>query len=222
MNDPRLAGGDGVLFYRWQAATEPEDPPVVLLHGRTGDESVMWVVAEALPSAGLMIAPRGLFPSPDGGFSWSEPAPHRKPTFEELTPAVTALGVLVDKLELEGSLDRSRLILVGFSQGAALAFAAARDGRIRPKGIVALAGLLPEGDVTHLRQVPIFWGHGTRDKLVPIEEARFGAGRLRRAGAVVHFCEADVDHRVGVECMRGLKQWWLVHFSGSGSSGPGN
>ncbi len=217
MSDPRLAGGEGVLFYRWRAATEPGDPPVVLLHGRTGDESVMWVVAEALPSKGLTIAPRAPFPSADGGYSWEEPLPAGKATFDEFGPAVAAVTTLLDRLEIERGLDRARMILVGFSQGAALAFAAARDERIRPQGIVALAGFLPDGDAAHLRGVPIFWGHGTLDTLVPIEQARSDVERLHRIGASVQFCEADVERRVGVECMRGINQWWQNHFSGSRS-----
>jgi phospholipase/carboxylesterase len=217
MSDPRLAGGETVLVYRWQTATEPGDPPVVLLHGRTGDESVMWVVAEALPSNGLTIAPRAPFPSPGGGYSWEEPLPDGKTTVEEFESAVIDLKMLIDKLEIERDLDRARMILVGFSQGAALAFAAARDESLRPQGIIALAGFLPEGDAAHLRGIPIFWGHGTLDTLVPIEQARSDVERLHRIGASVQFCEADIEHRVGVECMRGLKQWWRDRFSGSGS-----
>lgn len=220
--DPRLAGGNGVLIYRWRAAANPVDPAVVLLHGRTGDESVMWIVAEGLPSKGLMIAPRGPYPADEGGFSWAEPTPDGKGSFDDLGHAVAALGVLLDRLELERGFDRGRMILVGFSQGAALAFAAARVERLRPQGIVALAGFLPEGDLAVLRGIPVFWGHGTRDDLVPIAEARSDVDRLGQAGAMVQFCEADVEHRVGVECMRGLKQWWLSHFISRGSPRPGD
>lgn len=215
MDEPRLAGGEGGLIYRWRAA-RPDDPPVILLHGRTGDESVMWVVAEALPSKGLMVAPRAPFPSAEGGYSWEEPLPPGRPSFDEFGPAVAAVGALLDRLEVERGLDRSRMILVGFSQGAGLAFAVARDERMRPQGVVALAGFLPEGDVSHLGRIPIFWGHGTLDRLVPIGQARADVARLRQIGASVQLCEADVEHRVGVECMRGLKQWWQARFSGDG------
>jgi phospholipase/carboxylesterase len=220
MDDPRLSGGDGVLIYRWREAMEADDPAVMLLHGRTGDETVMWVVAEALPSRGLMVAPRAPFVSTNGGYSWEEPPPTGKATFEGFEPSVSALEALLDRLEDERGLDRRRLILVGFSQGTALAFAVARDERTRPQGIVALAGFLPDGNVGHLRDVPIFWGHGTLDTKVPIERARADVERLRRVGTSVQFCEAEVEHRVGVECMRGLRQWWQARFSHGGSRGP--
>jgi phospholipase/carboxylesterase len=216
MSDPRLADGDGGLVYRWRAGTDPADPPVVLLHGWTGDENVMWVVAEALPSNGLMIAPRGPFPSPNGGYGWEESHTAEGTTFDDLQPGVTALKALLERLANERGFKRSRVILVGFSQGAALAFAAARDLAVRPQGIIALAGFLPDGDAANLGGLPVFWGHGTLDTRVPIERARSDVGRLRRVGAAVQFCEAEVDHRVGVECMRGLRRWWLAHFSQEG------
>src|SRR3990172_1869384 len=213
MADPRLSGGNGLLFYRWRPAANPADPAVVLLHGRTGDESVMWIVADALPSMGLMIAPRGPFSVSEGGFSWVGPIAREKGTFEDLRSGVTALETLLDRLEVERGLDRDQMVLVGFSQGAALAFAPPKAERLRPRGIVALAGFLPRGDPAHLRGIPIFWGHGTQDTLVPIGMARSDVERLHEVDDSVQFCEADVGHRIGVDCMRGLNQWWLSHFS---------
>ncbi|MGD8822778.1 MAG: hypothetical protein PVG63_06725, partial [Anaerolineales bacterium] len=60
--------------------------------------------------------------------------------------------------------------------------------------------------------VPVYWGHGTEDELIPIEHARHDVERLRTAGVDVSFCEAEVGHKVGVECTRGLKTWFEDHF----------
>jgi predicted esterase len=213
MGDPRLAGGGDHLVYRWQPADEPDSVPVILLHGHTGDETVMWVVTKALPTKGMIVAPRGLYLASEGGYSWTQAIRPGRGTLDDLAPSVLALSTLIDELEREAELDRTRMILVGFSQGAALAFAAAGDDRLRPQGIVALAGFLPEGAQAHLSGMPVYWGHGTQDTRIPIEEARGDVERLWAAGARVEMCEADVGHRVGVECMRGLHQWWEAHFS---------
>jgi phospholipase/carboxylesterase len=106
---------------------------------------------------------------------------------------------------------------MGFSQGAALAFAAAQGG-MKVAGIIALAGFVPYGDLQGLENVPVFWGHGTHDELVPVERARKDVKRLLDGAAEVHFCEADVGHKLGIECTRGLKHW-LRDRIGSGTIG---
>jgi phospholipase/carboxylesterase len=102
---------------------------------------------------------------------------------------------------------------MGFSQGAALAFAATFLGRLQPAGIVSLAGFLPQGELKNVKDLPIYWGHGISDTLVPIERAREAVLMLKRAGADVVLCEAGVGHKVGLECTRGLKEWFLREFS---------
>jgi predicted esterase len=106
--------------------------------------------------------------------------------------------------------DPIKVVLMGFSQGAALAFASSSD--LKPDGIVAIAGFLPAGDIKHLSSVPVFWGHGIRDDHVPIMRAREDVARLRKAGAEVAFCEVDVGHKLGVECAQGMERWLKLTF----------
>ena len=125
---------------------------------------------------------------------------------------------LVTRLEGRHGLDRGNLILLGFSQGAALAFAAAGDPRVRPAAVVAASGFLPTGTIQGLGGLPVYWGHGTRDDRVLITRARRDARRLRQAGADVTLCETDVGHKLGVECLRGLKIWLRQRFPGLSES----
>jgi phospholipase/carboxylesterase len=96
---------------------------------------------------------------------------------------------------------------MGFSQGAALSFALAELLEKAPRAVVALAGYYPEGDSTRIKQIPVFWGHGTSDELVPIERARQDVAMLEAIGTDITYCEADVGHKLGIECTRGLKRW---------------
>jgi predicted esterase len=172
--------------------------PIVLLHGLTGDETVMWAFLSALPRGRPVAAPRAPFASAGGGYSWVEGEAR---TVEAYAEASSALVGLVEAL---GNIPP---LLVGFSQGAAMAFAATALKDVVPIAVVALSGFLPRGDLTSLRGKPVFWAHGLRDDKVPVELARADARRLSEAGAHVEFCESDVGHKVGVECLRGLKVW---------------
>jgi phospholipase/carboxylesterase len=180
---------------------------VIMLHGLGGDENAMWVLAPALPQSRMMIAPRGLFALSENSFGWVKQTLKGWPTARDFQASVGALKELIKELEKKDGFKREEMFLMGFSQGAALAFSAATDPDLRPKAIISAAGFLPKGDFTSLEGLPIFWGHGSKDEWVPIEKARSEALLLRDFGVKVRFCEADVGHKVGLECLNGLSEW---------------
>jgi predicted esterase len=194
------------LETRWREADDPRAPLIVLLHGLTGDEDVMWIFEPAFPASARLLALRAPFAFPGGGYSWVDPEHGPMPDIPAFADAAQAIAEAAREA-LRGGPDRS-LVLAGFSQGAALALGAAALGRLRPAAIVALAGILPHGDLAGLQSVPIFWAHGKRDVVVPVERARRDIERLRQAGASLTYCEADVGHKLGAECFQSLRQWF--------------
>jgi predicted esterase len=213
MTEPTFVSGppDG-LSYRYKVGTEGGAPIVMMLHGKTGDEKVMWVLEGVLPRGSHLVALRGLFPVAEGGYQWENTAPGVWPEMADFQASADALLRTVEDFERRFQFDRSRLVLMGFSQGAALAFAATALGILQPGAIVSLAGFLPKGKLDRLQDLPIFWGHGSQDEMIPIENARLDVEKLLRIGADVHYCEADVGHKLGAECARGLKTWLLRLF----------
>jgi phospholipase/carboxylesterase len=219
MSEPVQVDGDATrLTYRFKPAQSGERLSVVLLHGFTGDERVLWVLEGALPPGSLLVAPRAPFPAAPGGFSWRRSAEPALPEVEDFGDGAKALRELLDHLQAARELDRSRLVVLGFSQGAALAFSAVCLGDLRPAALVALAGFLPRGDASPLSGLPVFWAHGTQDELVPIARARQDAERLRTSGARVTLCESDVGHKLGADCLRGLRAWIAETFPGLSES----
>lgn len=207
-DEPQLVeGGPGRLAYRVRAGSDPHVPPILLIHGFGGDENVLWVVQSALPDGGFMAAPRGPYPAGIGGFAWRAEDVGPTGSISDLGTGVDALAGWVKVLTDDFGVDEKAAVLVGFSQGSALAFSAVALGAVHPFALVALAAYLPEGDLVRLRGIPVFWGHGTLDDKVPAQRAREDVARLEAAGAAVTYCEAEVGHKVGVECMRGLKRW---------------
>ena len=209
MNAHPLTHGRWVL--RWQAPASTEPLPVMLLlHGWTGDERVMWVFTRRFPPRLALIALRGLWPTPHGGYSWRA-AQDGWPAFADFRPAAEAvLSLLADPPSALPPLDTRRVHLLGFSQGAAfaLAFTLMHPERVASLGM--LAGFLPLDTPRHVNGValpglPVFLAHGSRDPLVPIARAREAYALLTRLGAQVTFCEDAVGHKVSARCLRALE-----------------
>jgi phospholipase/carboxylesterase len=183
-------------------------PVILLLHGWTGDENSMWVFTPRLPANWLLIAPRGLYPAPQGGYAWHT-ALKIWPSLEHFQATVDALYQWLTPAQFPAA-DFSELHLVGFSQGAALAYAFTLSHPERVASLSALSGFMPEGVVLEpsnrrLTGLPVFITHGTKDLLVPVDRARQAVETFDLAGAHVTYCEHDVGHKLNASCFRGLE-----------------
>ncbi|MFM8321164.1 MAG: alpha/beta hydrolase [Chloroflexota bacterium] len=185
---------------------------VLMLHGWTGDEDVMWIFASRLPRDAWLVAPRGLHPAPQGGYGWTPRLSHDWPYLEDFRPPVEALLELLTPANFPTA-DLVDIDLVGFSQGAALGFSL---GLLYPDWVRRMAGLsgfVPDGAQAAAAGKPLigksaFLAHGTQDATVPVARARDGAALLRSAGAEVFYCEDDVGHKLSAGCFRSLEYYF--------------
>ncbi len=187
-------------------------PVILLLHGWTGDESSMWVFASRLPQNAFLIAPRGLYPAPSGGYSWHPPILKTWPSMVDFQPTVDEILATISPANFPDG-DFSELHLVGFSQGTALAYAITAIHPERVTSVAGLSGFLPEGASTWLKPnrlegLPVFIAHGAQDTLVPVEKARLSVRLLEQAGAAVTYCEDDVEHKLSANCFHGLEAFY--------------
>lgn len=208
MNSPPLKGETkGGLTYLSRAVDGKSSASIVMLHGLGGNESSMWALENAVPKDAFIITPRALFPLTTESYSWTPPRSSGWASLEDFHPSVKAVEKMLEGLEHESQFDRNRLVLMGFSQGAALAFAIAAQSELKPVAMIVASGFIPQGDLTGLRDISIFWGHGSHDEWIPIERAKREAEHLADMGLRVNFCETDVGHKLGLECLEGLRKW---------------
>jgi phospholipase/carboxylesterase len=175
----------------------------------------MWIFSPRLPKNALLLAPRGIYPSPLGGYSWQPESENRSPWVDDFRPAAEALQeILVPGCY--SNADFSKLSIVGFSQGAALAYSIALLFPQRVHTIAGLSGFMPEGAEALARNRPlqaktVFVAHGRQDDLVPVSSARQSVALLELAGAHVSYCEDDVGHKLGLACFRSLEAFLAAH-----------
>lgn len=108
-----------------------------------------------------------------------------------------------------------RIVVAGFSQGAALAFMTGLRHSERLAGIAGLSGYLPLADRTAgdrsaaNRDVPIFMAHGMRDGVVPLPRASASRDALTALGYAVEWHEYPMEHSVYPEEITDLQRWLL-------------
>jgi phospholipase/carboxylesterase len=218
-NETRLVDGGHAfevagLLHR---VSVPDDPgphaTVVMLHGRSGNEDVMWVFAGTVPSDWLVVAPRGIKPDPAGDYAWHPRGRDEWPSLADFDEAVAAVTHFVQALSQLYDADPSRIYLMGFSQGAATAYATALRHPGLVQGIAGLVGFVPEecGDavnVAALEGLPLFMAVGKEDPLIPYARSAACAQTLHAAGAELEYHEYNTGHRLNARGMRDLREWW--------------
>ena len=119
----------------------------------------------------------------------------------------------------------ARIVLVGFSQGGAIALHTGLRHAERLGGIVALSTYLPLQDALAgeaapaNRTTPIFMGHGTQDPIVPLALAEASARMLRGLGYAVDWHAWPMPHSVCAEEVELIARF-LVRTYGAGEPAP--
>ena len=185
---------------------------LLMIHGWQGDENSMWVFARNFPADCWIVAPRAPHTAPEGGYTWRVPGSGKYPSIDNLRASTQALVGLLESWAQANGLDAARLDVTGFSQGAAMTWMLGllHPERMGKMGI--LSGFAPEGTEPILAPgqfngKKVFVAHGIKDEIVPIEQARRTVALLEQAGAQVIYCESEVAHKLGAECLKALEHY---------------
>jgi phospholipase/carboxylesterase len=202
-------------IYRMRMPQAKPKGILILIHGWMGDENSMWVLARNLSPEIAILAPRGLFGVPRGGYSWREiiPGTWGNATLEDLHPAADALLAFVDDWAASAGVDGNQFDLMGFSQGAAVSYTLTLLHPQRVRQLAALSGFIPEGGTAlltdqRLSGKPVFISHGRNDDLISVEQSRKAMTQLRLAGALVTYCESDTGHKISKECLKEAEKFF--------------
>jgi len=187
---------------------QPNPRIMLLLHGKTGNENAMWVFIRNLPENYWLIAPRAPIES-GSGYSWVGKTDAWPGLIEFSTPASSLMKV-VNLWIARAGISQPAIDVMGFSQGAAMAFALSAFYPERIKRVIALSGYMPLDDTypgryRALNNTYVFIAHGTKDTIVPISMAEEAFQALSDVGARVTFCKSNAGHKLGVSCLQGLE-----------------
>lgn len=192
-------------------------PTIVALHGRGTDEHDLLPLIESLGvHDALLVAPRApLLFNPGsftGGYAWYEFGEEGIPDPTTFRASVEILGNFLGEIMEAYPVDSGLLLLLGFSQGTVMAYAAGLQDPSMIRGIIALSGYIPDKSGLSLRLhdlngLPVFISHGAWDEIIPVEFARESARLLKTAGAEILYREYLMGHEVREETLRDLSAW---------------
>jgi phospholipase/carboxylesterase len=126
--------------------------------------------------------------------------------------SAAAVSALIERERGRGIAD-SRIHLMGFSQGGAMALHVGLRHPRRLAGIVALSTYLVLADslerelAASQRGLPIFMAHGIHDPVVPLEAAIWSRDRLSELGLEVTWAEYPMPHAILAEEIEDLSGW---------------
>lgn len=198
-------------MYRVRRGTAP-GPLILMLHGLSGDETVMWLFDHALPRSATVISPRALFAAADG-FSWTRSVSHGEVGQADFTAALEALQRFIPEMIQRYEVEAQPVIVMGFSQGAAVSYALSLAQPDLMHGVIALAGFMPfaahPSTALHSAQdAPRYLIiHGLDDDIVPVALARQARSELEARGALVEYHEYPGGHKVSAQGLKDIARW---------------
>lgn len=171
-------------------------PLVVFLHGAGGSDRPLPPLLLALADAhGLVVlAPRSR------GWTWDFVLGRLGPDLDDLERALEAV-------KARAPVDPSRVALAGFSDGASYALTVALPNRAAFSHAIAFSPGF--AGPSRPPQPAVFIAHGAHDSVLPVENARAIAARLRSEGCEVSFREFDGGHEVPPAVAEEAIRWFL-------------
>ena len=182
---------DAILQLPKAEKRAPVLPLLVMLHGATQSaEDMFWYLDSAYDEAGVAVL-----------------APNSRDTTWDAIGGSFGTDVEYLNRVLEGTfklaaIDRARIAIGGFSDGASYAISLGLINGDLFNSVVAFSpGFVVEGNPQGTPR--IFISHGTRDHILPIDRCgRRIASRLKARGYDVTFREFDGDHEIPPEVVR--------------------
>ena len=187
---------------------------LILLHGYGADEQDLLPIAHALDPRLRAVSLQGPLSLGGPARAWFHLRQDAQGISFDPAQARAALTAAADAVE-EIARTSPRPILLGFSQGAAMALGVLLTRPELVAGVLSLSGVPPLLGAQEiaarekLQGLPAFVAHGTQDPLLPVELAHGLRDQLTGLGLAVTYREYPMGHMVLPEELAAARAWLL-------------
>ena len=182
---------------------EGRPPLLVLLHGQGGDETGMSAWAQSLDPRLMTLSLRAPHAHADAGYRWFSVRFAQQAVrvdSAELETSRLAVTQCINDAVMGFGADPRRVYVLGFSQGATLAYGLVMSIPHKLRGVVAMAGrLLPEFPAPGprpLEHLTLFIQHGTKDPVIALTKAQAARDTFLENGAMLGYREYHAAHEL--------------------------
>ncbi len=194
-----------------------KNPLLLLLHGYGSNEEDLFSFAQQLPEEYYIISARAPYPLPPYGNAWYainfDTDMNKFSDNDQAIKSRERIAGFIDEVIEAYPVDKEKVTLVGFSQGAILSYATALTYPEKIKRVIALSGYLNmdiiEKDLNtkSISKLKFFISHGSADQVIPVEWARKAPEFLKSLGLDVEYHEYPVGHGVAPQNFYDLLSW---------------
>ena len=191
-------------------------PVIIMMHGYGSNEADLFSLAQYLPDKFLVVSARGPQTLGAESYAWYQADFSKDPPLinkEQADSSRKAILDFIDDLQKVHPFDETQIYLVGFSQGAIMAYSLGLTEPHKFKGIAAMSGrILNEmkpivAPQEKLNGLNIFITHGTIDPVINIKNARESKAFLNTLNIQPIYKEYPEGYTISQQMLEDLVAW---------------
>lgn len=196
---------------------QDKNPLLLLLHGYGSNEEDLFSFAAQLPGEYFIVSARAPYPLPPYGNAWYainfDEDMNKFSDVEQAVESRELIANFIDELLEKYPIDKEKITLIGFSQGAILSYAVALTYPEKIHRVAAMSGHLnnemfnKDFNLKDISKLKFFISHGIVDQVIPVDWARKAPEFLKTLGLEVEYHEYPVGHGVAPQNFYDLLKW---------------
>lgn len=209
-------------YIKKEPKTKNKKPPVlILLHGYGSNEEDLFSFSSELPQELLIISAKAPLSIGYGAYAWYSidfemdfnRGNDKRGNINQAKESLQKIEELIDYIIVKYKVNKDKIFLLGFSQGAILSYALAMRNPTKIKNIISLSGyinneLIPQDlSIEDCKKLDFFISHGNVDQVLPIDWSRNSLPILNSLKIKYTFNEYPVGHGVNPQNFNDFKNW---------------
>ena len=201
---------------RIKDTTAENNAAIFFLHGYGSNMQDLDGLSHQFDESWTSISLQASIPVQFNGWAWADldynnlgilPKPeqmrnHRKAVIESIDICISKLNI-----------DATRIHLLGFSQGAALAMYCSLISPKKFCSVVSVCGFLPMDQIKEkietdlVRHLNVLMVNGRQDSIVPLSLAKSTRDGIKSLGMKPDYKEYDMEHSISYDCLSDILTW---------------